>query len=295
MLSGMRPARLLWLARLGLGLLALLLLAGCGPAPATESPAAEHLRKARAALSGGLFLAAEAEYEEFLRQMPAGQPPAADAPAPRAAAQAAGDAAGQADAADRWEAWSRLVDIAAGVKNDPEQALAILAEMLPEYRADAGRSATILLRQGEILASMGRLEMAVESWRLGLDLPGVAEADKAGLAMRMGRARRSLGRLPQALESFETCQRLAPLWARCRYEKALTLSLAGDLPQARGILEEMLGNPGLESEDKSLAAFLLADVYARQGHADQARILLHSIRDSHPNPLAVDAKLRELQ
>lgn len=170
----------------------------------------------------------------------------------------------------------------------------MLAAMLAEYRADSARAAETLLRQGDIQAALGRPEMAAESFRQILALPGLADAERAEFTLRLGRAERGLGRLAQARQHFLECQRLAPALPRCRFELALTHSLEGQDATARGILEELLANPGLDAADKAQAAFLLADVYVRLHMADHARTLLAAIRASHPNPLAVDARLREL-
>ena len=251
----------------------LLLGAGCGE-PGRQSPP-ENLVKAREAFQAGLYLEAEAAFEEFIQAHPGHEA--------------------------RWEAWSRLTDIALSVKNDPDKGLALQEAMLLEFGDDSERAAIILLRIGDIHLTRGRLEDAVEAWRKAEQLE-LESGKYLPFIIRLARAFRDMGDYEQARQLFARCleQTSGPaIRAECEYDLALTYSFLENWAMAQSILEEMLSEEQtrerMDAEQRSVTAFLLADMYAQQGEVARARELLEAIRVTHPNPMAVDAKLKVLE
>lgn len=230
------------------------------------------LEQARSAFSRGLYLQAEGAFETFLKNHPMHEA--------------------------RWEAYTRLVDIALSVKNDPERGLKLLEEMLPEFIDRKDRALQILLQTGDLQRASDQPDQAMASWRRAWSLPGVSAKDLAPFSLRIARALRAKGEFSASRDALERCRITAvspDVQQACAYELALTSTLMDDNQRAISLLKELLQRPDLPDEDRGVAAFLLADIFTQDKRYEEAQKLLTSIRDTHPNPLAVDARLQQLR
>jgi tetratricopeptide (TPR) repeat protein len=253
--------------------LAVLVLALCLGLAACNGEPPENglLQKAQQAYASGLYLEAEGLYEEYLQHHPA--------------------------APERWEAWSRLLDIVQTVKGDNDKAKALLEAMILEFGGQPRRVFAALLRMGDIHAQESQWRKAAEAWQKA---EGLGEAGGPGgrcaVLLRLGRAYRSLSQYDLARDWLHGCMADVDGSCRqtCRYELAQTWYFSGNWQEARAVLEPLVTDGDAAGEEASVAAFLLADVYQNLGETAKARALLTSILASHPNPKAVEVKLDQL-
>jgi tetratricopeptide (TPR) repeat protein len=117
-------------------------------------------------------------------------------------------------------------------------------------------------------------------------------------ALKLSKGYRLQGRYGMAQETYKACLANAPdpvARARCMYEMALTASFIENWELVEQLLTEVIETRGLPAEDKSVAAFLLADSWISQERIPEAVALLTEIKDDYPNPMAVEARLGQLE
>lgn len=248
-------------------LLLTLLAVACGREQRQEDSLAEAVR----AYDQGLYLQAESLYEEFLQKNPTD---------PR-----------------RWQAWTRLLDIVGIIRGDTEKAQAILEAMLLEFGSEPERARAVLIRKGDLHRGEGQINQAVEAWLKAQRLQE-RQADPCVLALRFSGAYVSLGYFDLAQDALRECLTSAQepgCRVRCRIELAQTYALLDNWTQAAELLEEAVASDPLSREDRSVAIFLLAEAVQHLGQTERARELLTSILDTHPNPMAVQAKLDQIK
>jgi hypothetical protein len=78
------------------------------------------------------------------------------------------------------------------------------------------------------------------------------------------------------------------------YELAQAYSLLKNRAQARVWLDRLLALPGLDPELHALGTYMLCEILEAEGQKAQARALLESIRQTYPNPLVIETRLRQL-
>lgn len=253
-------------AAAGLLLLALLLPA----CDRREQGATADIESAREAFSRGFYLEAETGYERYLQKEPQGLL--------------------------RREAWNRLLEISMNVKGDVDRSVMLLEAMYLEYGTAPTVGADLLFLLGDLYEQQGNRAKAMESWDKCLKLS--TDPEKTGpVLIRLARAQRNQRDFEAAQETLERCAKEArtpELKARCLYEAAQNFAFTQSFGRARTTLEELLALSGVPDESRALAAFLLVDIYEHEGRTAEARKLLESIRDTYPNPLVIEARLKSL-
>lgn len=258
------------MARAGLCLLLVLalFLPACGR---SEPPAGPDIEAAREAFSRGFYLEAETGYERYLQKEPKGRL--------------------------RREAWNRLLEISLHVKGDVDRSIMLLEAMYLEFGSDPASSADMLVLLGDLYEQQGNHAKAQESWEKSLEGMQGDPAKSVPVLIRLARAKRGQRDFDGAQEALERCAAMADdpeLKARCLYESAQNYSFTQSYGRARTTLEELLALPGVSSENRALAIFLLVDVCEHEGRIADARKLLESIRNTYPNPLVIEARLESL-
>lgn len=238
---------------------------GGGSGPALD------LSIARESYSAGYFLEAETAYERYLQSDPQGK--------------------------HRLEAWTRLVDICAGIKGDPDKAVSLLETATLEYGARPKENWPMLFRLGELYEQRGQRQKAIDAWGRCLDTAGGDKVKIVQAQMRMAIADRALGKSDVAVDLLAGSIALAEdpdLKARVMYELAQTYGLSWNWAKAKSILEEILAMEQVSQELKVMGTYLLAEAYEAERNLPKARELLISLKDTYPNPEVIVARLAGL-
>lgn len=253
--------------RLALWLAVLVLVLAAG---ACRSPFSDDLAEADTAYNEGNYYQAQRLYEDYLQARPQGK--------------------------RRWDAWNRLLDIAVLLENDLPKAAQLLEAMLLEYAENPHRVAVLRLRLARAYTDMSQWDKALEAWQTVLFDENTAMPEWE-VHWNMGKVYQFQGKYAQAREAMTRCGEMAAQGkdkARCAYDLALANSFLGQRDQARQWLEKVMAEPEAPEELKALAGYLLAEILEIDGHNDQARQVLESIRDTYPNPKAVELRLKRL-
>ena len=263
MRASLRSVLLALVCALIVGLLA------CGQG-APSGPALD-LSIARDAYAGGYFLEAEQAYERYLQADPQGK--------------------------HRLEAWTRLVEIASGVKGDNGKAVTLLETATLEYNSRPEVNWPLLFRLGELYEQQGQRKKALDSWGRCLDTSAGDVGKAVQTQMRMAVANRALGKHDLAVELLTQSVAQAKdveIKSRAMYELAQTLSLSSQWPKTIDILGAILALEKAPQDVKVMSAYLLADAYEAQRNIPKAREVLLSLKDTYPNPEVIVARLATL-
>ncbi len=263
---------------LACGLVIMSLLAGCDTdaaktaisklARAVSGAVVSDLDEARIALREGEWDRAERYLERFLRTA--------------------------TDPAERWEAWNKLIDATERSGQDRRWINDYLEAMLVEFADSPARKRNILYRMGEMQETSRQYERAVITWAQLVGLQGLADAERLKIYNRLALLQMRLNRLQGAEDTLHECLSLAlpdAAKAECLYVMADISVLRDDLADGANIAAQILETPDVPRPVYGKAAFLLADIYEQQHKYQDALTLYQSIRDTYPNPLAVDARL----
>jgi len=183
------------------------------------------------------------------------------------------------------------------VERDPEKASALLEAMQLEFEADRQRNLAISMRLARLYEALRKFEQALDTWSKVLELVGPGSAEAAEVYLEMGEIHQLRGEYALAKDTMRECLEAAEdagLEARCMYGLARYLSLLRNDAQAMVWLERLTAMETVDPELRALGAYMLAGIYTDQGRKDEARRLLISIKDTYPNPKAVEARLRHL-
>jgi lipopolysaccharide biosynthesis regulator YciM len=187
--------------------------------------------------------------------------------------------------------------MALGVERDQEKAASIMEAMYLEFSEDEERAEQLLERLAQLYGGMRMHDRALEVWRKLLVKKGERSSEAAHIYREMAEVYKARGEYGQARNEMMLCLEYAAepdLKAECMYGLARSLSLLGNEVQARSWLEKVWAMPEADPELKAMAAYMLARILAEQGDKDRARELLLAIKDSYPNPKAVEARLKHL-
>lgn len=229
------------------------------------------LEEARAAYVGGYYMEAEAAYERYLKLRPQGE--------------------------HRYEAWTRLFELAVNVRDNQKRGVEVLEAALLEFGDDPEQAIPLLTTLADLYERQGKREQAVEIWQKSLEKNHLPPEKVSEIMRRMAKAYRVQGYFDLAQDVYIDCAHAAQdpaSKAMCLYELGLTYSLVDNFAKAREVLEEVRRMVGAPMETHALATFLLAEIAETERKTDEARKLLESIRDSYPNPKAVETRLRKL-
>lgn len=248
-------------------LFTLLVLCSCSQGGTAD----QDVSSAREAYDKGFYLEAESSYERYLQKEPEGK--------------------------FRREAWTRLLEIARNVKGDREKAIGLLEAMYLEFGDDKEAVYDLMFDLGDLYDQRGDRTKALESWEKCLEMVVDDPQKTVKVQLRMVAIYRTQKHYDLVLEMLQGCKQIQTdpeTRAKCLFELAQTYSYTQNLNKARGILEEILTIKEAPEEIRDLSIFLLVDVYEDAGETDRAKKLLESVRDSYPNPKAVESRLESL-
>ena len=250
-----------------LSLLMLLAVACSGP-----SAEATILEQARESVAAGSYLRAEELYELYIQTFPKGK--------------------------QRWEAWNKLLDVTLGVRNNLEKAASILEAMYLEFGVDGIKAWDILSRLADVYRSQRKPDKAVEALQKALTIRALAPGVEPRIYRRLARIFLSRREYDQTREMLEVCAAKATdasIKGECLYDLGQTLGFMNQRAKAREVLQKVMGMDNVETERRSQAALLLADIYEQENDLEKARDLLNSILESYPNPKVVQTRLKHLE
>lgn len=197
----------------------------------------------------------------------------------------------------RYDAWRRLADISLNVTGNNKKAASMLEAAYLEFAANDAYAGEILWRLAGVQTQLHNFEKAVETWRRLLELHPPSTAKLWEAHWSLGKIYQFQGRYDMARESMLACVESAPndvIRAKGMYELAQAYSLLKNRPQTRIWLEKVLEVEQAEAETKALASYLLSEILELDGDKVRARALLESIRDTYPNPLVIESRLKHL-
>jgi len=229
------------------------------------------LEIAREAYLSGYFLEAETAYERYLQSDPQGK--------------------------HRLEAWTRLVDICAGVKGDAPKAVTLLETATLEYASRPKENWPLLFRLGELYEQQGSRKKALDAWGRCLDTTGGDVAKAVQAQMRMAIADRALGKTDLAVDLLtQSIKQSADVETKSRalYELAQTYGMSWNWLKVKTILEELLAMEKAPQDVKIMGTLLLADAYEAEHNLPKARELLTSLKETYPNPEVILNRLSTL-
>ncbi|MDR2726592.1 MAG: tetratricopeptide repeat protein [Deltaproteobacteria bacterium] len=202
------------------------------------------------------------------------------------------------DPDERWEAWNSLIDATERAGQDRRWINAHLEAMLVEFENDAERMRSVLYRMGESQEMARQYERAVLTWTQFGALPGLSPEDRLSIYKRLAFLQMRLNRLQGAEETLHECLSLPlPDNAKgdCLYALADVSVLRDDLAGGANTAAQILDIEGIAPELHGRASFLLADIYEQQQKYAEALQLYSAIRETYPNPLAVDVRIEYLK
>ncbi|MHC1791080.1 hypothetical protein [Solidesulfovibrio sp.] len=251
----------------------LVFLAALQPGCSAPQPEAEDrlLESAREAFVGSRFLAAETAYEAYLQHYPTG--------------------------GARLEAWLRLADISADIRESPGQAATLLEAALLETDISPAAAARLRNRAASWRFSRKEYAKAEQHGQAVLDLPEVPPdliADSFLLLARLDIARHDESR---ALARYAACRdsRLpGSEAARCTLAQAELLLRLERPTEAEPLLQTLFDAAQLAPALRAQAGFSLGQIIEAQNDKIRAKALYESLRPLHPNPAVVDKRLEYL-
>ncbi|MFW5791542.1 MAG: tetratricopeptide repeat protein [Desulfohalobiaceae bacterium] len=250
-------------------LLLLLLLGGCQG----SDNDLEHFRAAEQAFASGRFILAEQLYEQFLQQQP--------------------------ENPSRWQAWKRLLLISENIRQNPRRSLEILQSMSVEYEQDLPRLLEVLQRTASVHRhGLAQPEKSIDVWTRSLDfcpeVPGAcwqAHWNMAAVHFDQGRFAESRRELEQCLEWAESQDKKA----EAMYMMARSYALNEEHAQALSWIDRLGALEGSSGQHRAQALYMAADIHIQEGRTEQAKKLLTSILETHPNPQLVQLRLHQIE
>lgn len=239
-----------------------------GCAPDVE----DDLGKANEAFEKYDMTDAEMYYERFLRKNP--------------------------DSPNRWWVWNRLLDISLNVRQQKAEAIAYLEIMQEEYKKDDDKRRNILRSLAGLYLDVHNHERSVVLWENLVNDPTALPKEKAEALRKL--AFLYLRRLDfsDSTNALQFCLKLdidQDVKADCLFDLAEVQLLLGELPQAYANLHTLLQLDDTNKERYLLVRFMYADVLEQRGQYEEALELFTQLRGVHPNPAAIDIRIKSLQ
>lgn len=197
----------------------------------------------------------------------------------------------------RYAAWNRLLSLRMDVFRDLYGALDILKTMQMEYHQDQDKLWVISSRSAEVYYRLGKPRESLRAWNTSIMLAPTVR-DKKQSSLKYAGVAISLGEFREAREilmEFKDCSGDidADLCSRIHYTRGKSYYLEGFLDQAEISLARALsidaGNDYL-----AMAGILQAEVLLERNESGLAGEILKKIKEIHPNPEAVNARLKYL-
>jgi len=251
--------------------LALLLLGQACSRQTEVDPQTGVLDTARRAFLDGRYPAAEETYQYYLQAFPKGR--------------------------FRLEAWQRLADISQDVRDSPARAAGLLKAALLEFGNDPEAAPELLGRAAELRQNLKEYDKATSHYRELIAFPGISLPRLAMGCQQLGQVRVLAHDPAGALAVYESCRQSLPSGdARARLDlaRAALLLRLDRGPEAEAFLREVYEKKETSPAVRAEAGFSLAQQYEARNDKAKARALYEAIRDTFPNPLVIDQRLRYL-
>lgn len=197
----------------------------------------------------------------------------------------------------RWEAWNELLGTARTGGQDGWVADS-LETMLVEYENDPQRSADILLRLADTYEKAGRIERAEACLKRFLEQVDADPARTAAVLRRQAALNNRLRRFDAAQANLNACLALPvpdAVRAECLFDLADSAAARERWDDAERYARQVLENREADPVLKSRAGFIVGDIQEQREHFAEALAAFQSIRDTYPNPLAVDVRIDYLK
>lgn len=237
-----------------------------------QSPEKDLLDTARQAFLDGRYSEAEKAYQGYLQEFPQGT--------------------------SRLEAWQRLADISQDVRDSPQKAAVLLESALLAFGQDPAVASQLALRAAGLYLVRKEYAKASRLYLFVIELPDVAASSLVRASLDLARTRLLAGDQAGALAAYDSCRdRLseADFRARCALGKAQLLVRLGNAQEAEPILQGIFADAGLPAALRGEAGFTLGQISESRHDKDAAKDYYSRVRDSYPNPLVVEQKLKYLQ
>jgi tetratricopeptide (TPR) repeat protein len=241
------------------------------PAACGQGGGEDDLDAIREAYVQGFYLEARTGYERYLQLHPQG--------------------------GHRKEAWQRLLEISLNVTGDTKRSISLLEAMILEFGQDREATWGLMNRLGALYEQIGDYPQSLAAREKSLEFAGDDTGRIVETRLAMARTQRTQREYDLAARLFARCAEQAPdaaLRALCRYEEAQTYTFMQSWGQAKEVLEAMMADEPGDPDVHAQAVFLLADVYEQEMNFAKARQLFESIRETYPNPMVVEIRLKNL-
>ncbi len=197
----------------------------------------------------------------------------------------------------RYQAWNRILSIRVDIYKDVQGGLDILKAMQMEYDGEKDKILDINARIAGKYHRLGQLRESSRVWKKNKELAESAQDEKeAALFMsKTGIQLREFDMVRKDLKDFSDCEGEidADLCFRIQYTLGKSYYLENDLTRAGEILSRAY-RLDAGNEYRSRAGLLLTELFLDQEKDDQAEALLKELLDIHPNPGAIEVRLKNL-
>jgi len=197
----------------------------------------------------------------------------------------------------RYQAWNRLLSIRVDIYGDVQGGLDILKAMQMEFDREKDKILDINASMAVMYERLGQPRESRRIWKKNKDL-AVSMRNKKEAALFMskkGMQLREFEKVREDLKDFSECSGEidADLCSRIQYTLGKSYYMQTDLTRAGEILSRAY-RLDAGKEYKSRAGLLLAEVLLDQEEIDEAKALLKELLDIHPNPGAIEVRLKNL-
>jgi tetratricopeptide (TPR) repeat protein len=255
-------------------LLAFLLLSfvasGCGLRDGKE--AGDDIAEARQALARRDFISAERSFEQYLRRNPEGS--------------------------DRWEAWTKLVNMALTLRQDRKAAMELLEAMRIEFAGEPDRYRAVIRQLAPLYQASRKYNQALQFWIAVAEEKQSPPEERAAAYREMASIYLRRLEFELAKEALDQClaqQVTGALRGQCIYDRAQTYMAEEKIPEAIVNLRAVLIEDGAPPQLRFLSMFMLADALEQQKEYQEALGLFQKLLEVYPNPLVVEKRLAFLK
>lgn len=248
----------------------LLTQAACGK-PATDGETVQ-IDAARSAFVSGEYLLAEDLYQRYLET--------------------------QAHGKFRAEAWERLADISQYARNAPVKTATLLDAALLEFGQDPNLGPTLRLRAARIRLSLRQYDKAAAQYRFLLDDKAASPDFFCAVSQEFADALLKAHDPQTALEVLRRCRDSLPdgeQQAQCTLSLALLLVRLQRQAEAEPMLSHLYAATTIDATSRARAGFALASLLEARHDMAAAKALYEKLRETYPNHLVIERKLRYLQ
>ena len=166
------------------------------------------------------------------------------------------------------------------------------------FGMDGDKAREVLVRLGGLLETARRWDRAADVWRKLMEVPDLPGDENARAHRRLGRIHASRREFGIAEDVLQQCLQLKATEARraeCLYDLADVQMSMEHFARGADLARQILAMPGADKELKALAGFLLGDALEQQGKTAEALVVFESVRETYPNEMVVDTRIRQLR